>query len=129
MTARLAIALTTLTLATAEVMVGDTHFRPVLVAIMEEVRAVAEHFGIAFDSDIETRIERAGIIGAHKTSMLQDLEAGRPMEIEALVGAVLELGKITSTPAPSIAAVYACVKLLNKILILEKAGVRVSRAA
>ena len=98
-------------------------------AMMGEAQEIAEKLGITFRHTIEKRIEGAESVGAHKTSMLQDVEHGRSLEIEALVGAVLELGKITGTPAPSIAAVYACVKLLNKILILEKAGVRVSRAA
>ena len=111
-----------LTLATAEVMVGDTHIRPVLVAIMEEVRAVAEHFGIAFDSDIETRIERAGIIGAHKTSMLQDLEAGRPMEIEALVGAVVDLGRLAGVPTPSLQTVLGLIRLRQSTALAKPGG-------
>ena len=52
-------------------------------------------------------------MGAHKTSMLQDLEAGRPMEIEAVVGAVVELGERLAVPMPSTRAVYSCVKLLD----------------
>ncbi len=68
-------------------------------------------------------------VGAHKTSMLQDVEAGRSLETEALIGAILELGQITEIPAPAIEAVYACVKLLNKVMLLEGAGVRVSDAA
>ena len=55
----------------------------------------------------------AEAVGAHKTSMLQDLEAGRPLEIEPLVGVVIELGRLTNTPTPSIDAVYACVKLME----------------
>jgi ketopantoate reductase len=61
--------------------------------------------------------------------MLQDVELGRSLEIEALVGAVLEMAKITETPAPSIEAVYACVKLLNKIMLLEGGGLRINNAA
>ena len=98
-------------------------------AMMGEAQEIAEKLGITFRHTIEKRIAGAEQVGAHKTSMLQDVEHGRSLEIEALVGAVLELGRITGTPAPSIAAVYACVKLLNKLLVLEKAGVRVSRAA
>ena len=98
-------------------------------AMMGEAQEIAGKLGITFRHTIEKRIAGAEQVGAHKTSMLQDVEHGRSLEIEALVGAVLELGKITGTPAPSIAAVYACVKLLNKLLVLEKAGVRVSRAA
>ena len=98
-------------------------------AMMAEAQKIAEKLGITFRHTIEKRIAGAEQVGAHKTSMLQDVEHGRSLEVEALVGAVLELGQITGTPAPSIAAVYACVKLLNKILILEKGGVRVLRAA
>ncbi len=61
--------------------------------------------------------------------MLQDVEQGRSLEIEALMGAVLELGALTETPAPAIEAVYACVKLLNKVMLLQGAGVRVGAAA
>ena len=61
--------------------------------------------------------------------MLQDVELGRSLEIEALVGAVLELASITETPAPSIEAIYACVKLLNKTMLLEGGGLRINNAA
>ena len=61
--------------------------------------------------------------------MLQDVEVGRSLEIEALIGAVLELGKLTETPSPSIAAVYACVKLLNRVLIREGTGIGIHAAA
>jgi ketopantoate reductase len=67
-------------------------------------------------------------LAAAKTSMLQDVELGRSLEVEALMGAVLELGRLTGIPAPSIKAVYACVKLLNKIMLLQGAGVRVAAA-
>ena len=61
--------------------------------------------------------------------MLQDVEFGRSLEIEALIGAILELDTLTDTPAPSIEAVYACVKLLNKTMLLEGAGVTLHDAA
>ena len=92
-------------------------------------KQIAEKLGITFRHTIEKRIAGAESVGAHKTSMLQDVEHGRSLEIEALVGAVLELGKITSTPAPSIAAVYACVKLLNKVLIREGTDIGIHAAA
>ena len=103
--------------------------RRLAAAMMAEAQQIAEKLGIVFRHTIEKRIEGAAGVGKHKTSMLQDVEAGRSLETEALVGAVLELGKITQTPAPSIEAVYACVKLLNKIMLLEGGGVRVSHAA
>ncbi len=97
--------------------------------MMAEAQAIAEKLGITFRHTIEKRIAGAESVGAHKTSMLQDVEAGRSLETEALIGAILELGKMTETQAPAIEAVYACVKLLNKVMVLEGAGVRVRDAA
>ena len=97
--------------------------------MMAEAQAVAEKLGIAFRHTIEKRIEGAESVGAHKTSMLQDVEAGRSLEVEALMGAVLELGRLTDTPCPAIKALYACVKLLNKVMLLKNAGVSLSSAA
>ncbi len=103
--------------------------RKLAATMMAESQAIANKLGITFRHTIEKRIEGAESVGAHKTSMLQDVEGGRSLEVEALVGAVLELGRITETPAPSIEAVYACVKLLNKILMLQGLGVRATKAA
>ena len=75
------------------------------------------------------RIAGAGKVGEHKTSMLQDVEAGRSLETEALIGSILEMAKITNTPAPAIESVYALVKLLNKVMLTESGGVRVVKAA
>ncbi len=97
--------------------------------MMREAQEIAEKLGITFRHTIEKRIAGAEGVGAHKTSMLQDVEAGRALETEALIGAVLELGKLTETPSPSIAAVYACVKLLNKVLIREGTGIGLHAAA
>ena len=99
------------------------------VAKFGHVTKAAESLGITFRHTIEKRIAGAESVGSHKTSMLQDVEAGRSLETEALIGAILELSHITEIPAPSIEAVYACVKLLNKVMLLEGAGVRVSAAA
>jgi len=103
--------------------------RKLTESMMGEAQAVAEKLGITFRHTIEKRIDGAESVGSHKTSMLQDVEAGRSLETEALIGAILELSHITEIPAPSIEAVYACVKLLNKVMLLEGAGVRVSAAA
>ena len=103
--------------------------RKLAETMMTEAQAIAEKLGITFRHTIEKRIASAESVGAHKTSMLQDVEAGRSLETEALIGAILELGKMTETPAPAIEAIYACVKLLNKVMLLEGAGVRVSDAA
>ena len=91
--------------------------------MMEEAQVVAEKLGITFRHTIEKRIAGAEGVGAHKTSMLQDVESGRSLETEALIGAVLELAKLTETPCPHTFAVYACVKLLNKVMITQHAGV------
>jgi ketopantoate reductase len=96
---------------------------------MEEAQAIANKLGVTFRHTIDKRIEGAEKVGAHKTSMLQDVELGRSLEIEALVGSILELGKLTETPCPSIEAVYALTKLLNKTMLLKKAGVRLNDAA
>ncbi|MEP6782612.1 MAG: 2-dehydropantoate 2-reductase [Acidobacteriota bacterium] len=82
--------------------------------LMVETEQVAGKLGIELPISIEQRIAGAEKVGAHKTSMLQDLEAGRPMEIEAVVGAVVELGDRLGVPMPSTRAVYACVKLLDE---------------
>ncbi len=97
--------------------------------MMREAQDIAHKLGIEFRHTIEKRIAGAENVGAHKTSMLQDVELGRSLEIEALIGAILELGTLTNTPAPSIEAVYACVKLLNKTMLLEGLGVRLRDAA
>ena len=94
--------------------------RKLAESMMGEAQAVAEKLGITFRHTIEKRIDGAESVGSHKTSMLQDVEAGRSLETEALIGAILELSRITETPAPSIAAVYACVKLLNKVMRAHK---------
>ena len=80
--------------------------------MMGEAREIAQKLGVRFRHTIEQRIAGAERVGEHKTSMLQDVEAGRPLEVEALVGVVAELGRMTRTPTPSIDAVYACVMLL-----------------
>jgi len=76
--------------------------------------AVAHKLGIAFRVPIERRIAGAERVGKHKTSMLQDVEAGRAMETEALLGSVLELARMTETPVPTLEAVYALTKLLGR---------------
>jgi 2-dehydropantoate 2-reductase len=81
--------------------------------MMTEAQAIAEKLGIKFGITLEQRINGAQNVGAHKTSMLQDIEAGRSTEIDAIVGAVAELGKLTRIPTPYIDAIYASVKLLE----------------
>jgi len=90
--------------------------RELSVQMMREAEAVANKLGVTFRVGIDKRIGGAEKVGEHKTSMLQDVEAGRPIEIEALVGSVVELGRLTGTPTPHIDAVYALVSLLAREL-------------
>src|SRR4029077_18951609 len=80
--------------------------------IMEEAQAVASHLDLELPVSIEQRIAGAEKVGEHKTSMRQDLEAGRPLELEAVVGAVVELGERLNLPMFHTETVYACAKLL-----------------
>jgi 2-dehydropantoate 2-reductase len=95
--------------------------------VMKETEAVARRLGIELPISIDQRIAGAAKVGAHKTSMLQDVEAGRPMELEAVVGAVIELGERLGIQMPATQAVYACAALLNdRIAQRASAPVRVS---
>ncbi len=118
-----------LTHATLQEICRFRETRKLAETMMREAQDIAHKLGITFRHTIEKRIAGAESVGAHKTSMLQDVELGRSLEVEALIGAVLELGRLTKTPAPSIEAIYACVKLLNKVMLLEGAGIRMSSAA
>jgi 2-dehydropantoate 2-reductase len=104
--------------ALTRAMLGEIAESPVTAGIvrasMEEVDQVARKLGIAIPVPIERRIRGAARVGAHKTSMLQDLESGRRMEVEALVGAVVELGDRLSVPVPHVRTLYACTKLLDE---------------
>jgi 2-dehydropantoate 2-reductase len=82
---------------------------------MIEVETVANKLSIELPVSIDQRIAGAEKVGEHKTSMLQDLEAGRPMELDAIVGAVVELGQRLDVPMPHTRSVYACTKLLDVI--------------
>ena len=99
--------------------------RSLAAAMMTEAQAVAEKLGVTFRVSLEKRIAGAERVGAHKTSMLQDVEHGKPIEIEALVGSVAELGRMTDTPTPYIDAVYACASLLAKTLASQRGRLRV----
>jgi 2-dehydropantoate 2-reductase len=101
-----------LTRATIAQMVRDPGVCTVVRGIMQEVEAVAHKLGMELPVSIDQRIAGAEKVGEHKTSMLQDLEAGRPMELEALVGAVVEVGERVDLPMPLSRAVYNCAKLL-----------------
>lgn len=101
-----------LTRATLAQMVRDPGVSLVIRNIMEEVEAVSHKLSMELPVSIEQRLAGAEKVGEHKTSMLQDLEAGRPMELEALVGSVVELGERVGVPMPHTRTIYSCAKLL-----------------
>ena len=101
-----------LTRATLIEIVQCPETRELAAAIMTEAESVAGKLGIDMGVSIEQRLEGAEKVGHHKTSMLQDVEAGRPMELDAIVGAVVELGNKMGLSLPYTNSVYACVKLL-----------------
>ncbi|HEY1877198.1 MAG TPA: 2-dehydropantoate 2-reductase [Rhizomicrobium sp.] len=102
--------LSALTSSTLDRLAFRPDLRAAARAMMEEAQAVGEALGVKFAVSIDKRIDGAGEVGAHKTSMLQDLERGRPMEIDALLGAVVELADLTQKPAPLCRAVLAMVR-------------------
>ena len=99
-----------LTHATLDVIASDPGTRTVSRRMMLETQAIAEKLGVQFRVDLERRINGAGAVGAHKTSMLQDLERGRPMEIDPLVTVVQEIGRLLGMPTPTIDTVLALVQ-------------------
>ena len=90
--------------------------RELAAGMMEEAQAVAEKLGVRFRIGIDRRIAGAEAVGEHKTSMLQDVERGRALELDALLGTVVELARMTGTPTPRIDAIYACTSLLARTL-------------
>ena len=97
--------------------------RQLAAAMMTEAQAIAERLGATFRVSLEKRIAGAEGVGKHKTSMLQDLEAGKPLEIDGMLGAVVELAEVTEVEVPTLRALYACVSLLNKTVQAE--GIKV----
>jgi 2-dehydropantoate 2-reductase len=94
--------------------------------MMSEAQAIGEKLGVQFKVSLEKRIAGAQAVGQHKTSMLQDVEQGRALELQALVASVMELGQITQTPTPTIHAVYALASLLAKNLQQHHATLKIS---
>lgn len=104
-----------LTRATLDRIIADQGTYTLAATMMAEAQQVAETLGVRFPVSIERRIRMAEEIGAHKTSMLQDIEAKRPTEIDALLGAVVELADLTGVPAPTMRAIYAVTSLLDRV--------------
>jgi len=98
--------------------------RALAAQMMTEAQQVAEKLGASFRVTIERRIEGAESVGKHKTSMLQDLEVGKALEIEGMLGVVIELGELTGTPTPAINTIYALVRLLDKNV--QEQGVKIA---
>ena len=104
-----------LTGATLEVICTDPGTAAVARGMMVEAQAIGEQLGVRFPIAVDKRIAGAAAVGAHKTSMLQDLERGRPMEIDALVTAVQEMGRLVEVPTPVIDTVLALVRLRARV--------------
>jgi 2-dehydropantoate 2-reductase len=117
-----------LTHATLEDICRYPATRTLASRMMTEAQGVAEALGVRFKITLEQRIAGAEAVGAHKTSMLQDVEHGRALELEALVGSVVELGRITGQPTPTIEAVYAATSLLGRSLSAQQGRLRIESA-
>jgi 2-dehydropantoate 2-reductase len=99
--------------------------RELVARMMREGQVIGEKLGVNFKVSLDKRIAGAAAVGKHKTSMLQDIEAGRPIELEALVGTVIEMGKITASPTPNIEAVYALAALLARTVKEQNGSLRI----
>ena len=97
--------------------------RSLAAAMMTEAQAIGERLGAGFRVSIDRRIAGAESVGKHKTSMLQDVEVGKALEIDGMLGAVVELAEVTGVEVPTLRALYACVSLLGKTIVDE--GIRI----
>jgi len=104
-----------LTGATLEEMATHPETSAIARAVMTEADEVAEALGVRLPLTIDQRMDGAKKVGAHKTSMLQDLESGRPMELESVVGVVIELGEKLGLPMPHTRTLYSCTRLLSQV--------------
>ena len=100
--------------------------RELAASMMIEAQVIGEKLGVQFKVSLEKRIAGAQAVGQHKTSMLQDVEQGRALELQALVASVMELGQITQTPTPTIHAIYALASLLAKNLQQHNAILKIA---
>jgi 2-dehydropantoate 2-reductase len=105
-----------LTRATLSEMLDDEVSRGLLRRLMLEVEDVGKAYGLQPDIGVDRRLEGAARVGQHRTSMLQDVEAGRPLEVEALVGSVIEMGQRRDVPTPALDVVYQLARQLNNSL-------------
>ena len=96
--------------------------------MMEEAQRVGEKLGVTFKVSVDQRIAGAQAVGAHKTSMLQDVEQGRALELEALLGSVVELARITDSPTPTLDAIYAVTSLLSHTLTQQGGKLALQKA-
>lgn len=117
-----------LTHATLEDICRFPPTRALAAAMMAEAQRVGEALGVQFKISLDKRIAGAEAVGAHKTSMLQDVENGRALELQALVGAVIELGRITGVATPTIDAIYAATALLGRTVLDQGGRLRVDKA-
>lgn len=115
-----------LTHATLEDLCRYPLTRTLVAEMMREAQLVGEALGIRFRIPIEKRIAGGEAVGKHKTSMLQDIEAGRAVEADALIGSVIELGQIVQVPTPHLDTAYALVKLLSKTILDQKGRLRIA---
>lgn len=122
-----------LTHGTLDIITSDPATRALSKQMMLEAKDIAESLGVHFRVDVERRIDGAGAVGAHKTSMLQDLEAGRAMEIDPLLTVVQEMGRMSGKPTPMIDAVLGLIKQRDRMAQAQLAGnappVKVAKAA
>jgi 2-dehydropantoate 2-reductase len=114
-----------LTHATLDLITSDPATRAICRAMMLEAQAIGDQLGLSLRVDVERRLDAAGAVGAHRMSMLQDLERGRELEVEPLVGAVQELGRLTGVPTPTLDIALALIR--QRALVAEAARGRISR--
>ncbi len=121
-----------LTHGTLDIIASDPGTRAIARAMMLEAKAIGDKFGVHFRVDVERRINGAGAVGAHKTSILQDLERGRAMEIDPLVSVVQEMGRLANVPTPTLDVVLALIKqreFMTQPDAVEAAQARLAKAA
>lgn len=115
-------AISALTRATMGEICEHPETRALVLELMTEGQSVAEALGITLRVPLERRLRGAEKVGQHRTSMLQDVETGRPLEVEALLGSVIEVGRKVGVPTPHIETLYAYVKLLDQTLVRRRPG-------